>query len=92
MTTYKLKVLSVTGELFGGEVISLSLRGAEGDLAIYAGHVPFITTVRPGKCVITLPDESELTSDLSSGILEVAKDEVRLLTGPEDVFVHESGI
>ena len=86
MTTYHLKVLSVSGELFGGEVISLSLRGAEGDLAVYAGHVPFITTVRPGKCVITLPDESEISSELSSGILEVAKDEVRLLVGQETVF------
>ena len=86
MTTYHLKVLSVSGELFDGEVISLSLRGAEGDLAVYAGHVPFITTVRPGKCVITLPDESEISSELSSGILEVAKDEVRLLAGQETVF------
>lgn len=86
MTTYHLKVLSVSGELFVGEVISLSLRGAEGDLAVYAGHVPFITTVRPGKCVITLPDESEISSELSSGILEVAKDEVRLLVGQETVF------
>ena len=86
MTTYHLKVLSVSGELFVGEVISLSLRGAEGDLAVYAGHVPFITTVRPGKCVITLPDEREISSELSSGILEVAKDEVRLLVGQETVF------
>ena len=86
MTTYHLKVLSVSGELFAGEVISLSLRGAEGDLAVYAGHVPFITTVRPGKCVITLPDEREISSELSSGILEVAKDEVRLLVGQETVF------
>ena len=86
MTTYHLKVLSVSGELFDGDVISLSLRGAEGDLAVYAGHVPFITTVRPGKCVITLPDEREISSELSSGILEVAKDEVRLLVGQETVF------
>ena len=60
MTTYALTVLSPDKELFSGEVISLVLRGHEGDLAVFAGHVPFVTTLRPGKCVVTLSDEKEL--------------------------------
>ncbi len=88
MTTYKLKVLSPDGEVFDGEVISLSLRGAEGDLAVFAGHIPFVTSVRPGKCIITLPSEEELAGELTSGILDVAKEEVKLLVASGTVFVR----
>lgn len=86
MTGYKLKVLSPDGEIFDGEVISLLLRGADGDLAVFAGHIPFITTVKPGKCVITLPDEKEIEGELTSGILDVGADEVQLLIGDKKAF------
>ncbi|MBP5181364.1 MAG: F0F1 ATP synthase subunit epsilon [Clostridiales bacterium] len=86
MTGYKLKVLSPDGEIFDGEVISLLLRGADGDLAVFAGHIPFITTVKPGKCVITLPDEKEIEGELTSGILDVGSDEVQLLIGDKKAF------
>ncbi|MBR1797121.1 MAG: F0F1 ATP synthase subunit epsilon [Clostridiales bacterium] len=86
MTTYHLSVMSPDGEVFNDEVISLSLRGADGDLAVFAGHVPLITTVRPGKCVITRADESEIEGELTSGILDVSKDGVKLLIGQKDTF------
>jgi F0F1-type ATP synthase, epsilon subunit (mitochondrial delta subunit) len=86
MTGYQLKVLSPDGELFNGEVISLLLRGADGDLAVFAGHIPFITAVKPGKCVITLPSEKEIEGELTSGILDVGKDETKLLIGDKNAF------
>ena len=86
MKNYHLTVLSPDGEVFNGEVISLLLRGFDGDLAVFAGHVPFITTVRPGKCVITLPDESELEGELQSGILDVSANGVSLLIGDKKGF------
>lgn len=86
MTTFELTVLSPVGEVFKGDVISLMLRGAEGDLAVFAGHVPFVTTVKPGKCVITLPSEDEMEGELTTGILDVGKDGVKLLVGSSDAF------
>ena len=86
MTTYELTVLSPVGEVFKGDVISLMLRGAEGDLAVFAGHVPFVTTVKPGKCVITLPSEDEMEGELTTGILDVGKDGAKLLVGSIDAF------
>ena len=86
MTTYHLTVLSPVGEVFSGEVISVLLRGAEGDLAVFAGHIPFVTTVKPGRCVITLADQSEAEGELTTGILEVTKEGVRLLVGQKDAF------
>lgn len=86
MTTYELTVLSPVGEVFKGDAISLMLRGAEGDLAVFAGHVPFVTTVKPGNCVITLPSEDEMEGELTTGILDVGKDGVKLLVGSSDAF------
>ncbi len=86
MKSYKLTILSPDGEVFNGDAICLSLRGAEGDLAIMGGHIPFITTVKPGKCVVTLPDESEMEGYLETGILDVGKEDVKLLVGKKDLF------
>lgn len=86
MTSYQLTVMSPDGEVFNNEVISVLLRGAEGDLCVLAGHIPFITTVRPGKCVITLPDEEEIEGELTSGILHVSQESVQLLVGEKIEF------
>ena len=86
MREYQLKVMSPDGEVFNDKVIALSLRGAEGDLAVYGGHVPFVTTVKPGKCVVTLPNEEELEGQIKTGILNVGTDSVTLLVGDKDLF------
>ena len=56
MKTYPLTVSSPDGNLFKGPVAQLILRGSEGDLAVMAGHIPFMTAVQPGACRITLED------------------------------------
>lgn len=86
MKNYHLTILSPDGEVFNDDVICLTLRGAEGDLAVFAGHVPFVTTVKPGKCVVTLTNEDELEGQLNSGILNVGKDGVNLLVGDKNLF------
>ncbi len=86
MKDYHLTVMSPDGEVFSGDVVELSLRGAMGDLAVFAGHIPFITTVKPGKCTVIMADETELSGDIDSGILDVGKDEVRLLVGDKNLF------
>lgn len=80
MNTFRLTVSSPDGNLFDGEAGVISLRGADGDLAVMAGHVPFITSVQPGRCKITLPDESEKELTLDGGILTVAAGAVTLLS------------
>ncbi|MBQ1951290.1 MAG: F0F1 ATP synthase subunit epsilon [Clostridia bacterium] len=80
MNTYMLTVASPDGEWFRGEVTGLYLRGADGDLAVLAEHIPFITSVQPGTCRITLPDESSRTGHVDGGLLTVDK-EVTLLSG-----------
>ena len=81
MNTYKLTVATPDGNRFEGEVIGLFLRGAEGDLAVLAGHLPFITSVQAGKGRIHLPDDDEKSATVDGGLLTVTADKVTLLSG-----------
>ncbi len=81
MNTYKLTVSSPDGTVFQDEVIELSLRGAGGDLAVLAGHIPFMTSVQPGRCRVTLSDGEEKFATVDGGLLTVANEGATLLSG-----------
>ena len=59
MKTFPLTIASPDGNLFDQPVVRLILRGTEGDLAVMAGHIPFITAVRPGDCRVELEDQPD---------------------------------
>ncbi|MCH5170212.1 MAG: F0F1 ATP synthase subunit epsilon [Oscillospiraceae bacterium] len=81
MNTFKLVISSPDGNRFDGEATGLYLRGSEGDLAILAGHIPFITPVVPCDCKVTTEDETEKIGHTDGGILTVSEDKVTLLSG-----------
>ena len=81
MNTFTLTVATPDGNKFQGEVIGLFVRGAEGDLAVLAGHMPFITSVQAGKCRLHLPDDEEKSATLDGGLLTVSGKAVTLLSG-----------
>ena len=81
MKTFPLTIASPDGNLFDQPVVWLILRGTEGDLAVMAGHIPFITAVRPGDCRVDLEDGSEKLGRLDGGLLTVAEERVTLLSG-----------
>lgn len=79
MSTYKLIISTPDGSVFDDKAEILIVRGTEGELAIMAGHIPFITAVKPGECKIVLPDDSEKTAQIGGGILTVQNDKTTLL-------------
>ena len=81
MKTFTLKISSPEGDLFYGEAVKLSLRANEGDLAVMAGHIPFISSVKPCDCKIELEDGSERVGTTDGGLLNVELDKVMLLSG-----------
>ena len=81
MKTFLLKISSPEGDLFCDEVVKLSVRGTEGDLAVMAGHIPFVTYVKPCDCKIELEDGSEKIGSIEGGVLTVGKEKVILLSG-----------
>ena len=81
MKTFFLEITSPDGSIFRGEAVGLFVRGTEGDLAVLAGHIPFITTVKPCECRIELEDGSEKTGHTEGGLLTVKDNGVTFLSG-----------
>ena len=80
MKTYLLNISSPDGKIFSGQVVSIILRGVEGEFAILADHIPFITSVVPGKCIIELEDGTVNDGQTEGGMITVGKDDVTFLT------------
>ena len=80
MNEYQLTVSTPSGTVYDGDAVFLSLRGAGGDLAVMAGHIPLVTTVRKCVCKVRFPEETERTADCETGFLTVSKTGVHLLT------------
>ena len=84
MKTFMLKIASPEGDLFSGEAVMLTVRGTEGDLAVLAGHIPFVTAVKACTCKIELEDGAVRTAETDGGLLTVSAEKVILLAGRFD--------
>ncbi len=74
MSTFPLKISTPDGLKFDGEAERIVIRGALGDLAVLAGHVPMMTTVREGVCRVVTADGATRSGTTRGGILTVGKD------------------
>ena len=81
MSAFPLTISTPDGKLFDGSITRLSLRGTEGELAVMAGHIPFVTAVIPGEFHLELPDGTVKRGQTEGGILTVSKESVILLAG-----------
>ena len=81
MKTFKLVVSTPDGNLYEGDIVKISLRGADGDLAVMANHIPFVTSVRPCRCRLELDDGTEKTLSVENGLLSVSDERVTLMSG-----------
>ncbi len=79
MKTFKLIVSTPDGNLFDNEVLEMALRGTEGDFAVRADHIPFITATVGGKMRITDPEGEDHIATVSDGILTVTKEKTTFM-------------
>ena len=84
MKTFPLIISSPDGDLFRGDAEMLILRGTEGDLAVMAGHVPFVTAVVKNHCVVVTDTEERKEGTIDEGLLTVDADKVTVLTSALD--------
>jgi len=78
--TFPLTISSPDGDLFRGDVEMLIVRGTEGDLAVMAGHVPFVTAVVRGKCAVIVSENERKEGTIEEGLLTVDPEQVTVLT------------
>lgn len=81
MKTFPLTVSSPDGAVFSGEILSVVLRGVAGDLMVMAGHIPFVTSVKPCDVRITMENGEEKVGHTDGGILSVSAEGTTLLSG-----------
>ena len=70
-TQFELNVVSAEQKIFTGQVVSVRVTGVDGELGVYAGHVPLLTFIKPGMVKYTLEDGKEEFIYVSGGFLEV---------------------
>lgn len=71
MNTFPLQIVSPDGLCFDGEARQVRLRTIEGDVAVLAGHLPYVTAIGMGECRLVLPDGSERRAACCGGLLNV---------------------
>ena len=89
MKPFKLQIAAPDGLRYDGDACQLSVRGIAGELAVLAGHVPFVTAVRDCECRVYITDKTIRRAHTTGGMLLVSKECVRLLS-PEFIWLDES--
>lgn len=80
MKTFKLTISTPDGNLLHETVAALFVRGADGDLAILAGHIPFVTTVVACDVRVEDVDGGERIGETKGGLLTVNAEGATLLS------------
>ena len=81
MTEFSLVLLSPDREWFAGPVVSVVAPGADGELGVLANHIPMVAGLKAGVATVRLADGKLLYFAVDGGVLGVAPNGVRILTG-----------
>ena len=77
--TMRLDIVSAQAAIFSGDVCFVSVTGMIGELGIYPGHTPLLTSVKPGQIRATLANGSDDVFYMSGGMIEIQPNHITLL-------------
>ena len=80
MATFHLQIAAPDGMRFDGEATQLSVRSIDGEVAVLAGHIPYVTALSAGECRVYTTDGNVRHATCDGGILKVTKEVTRLLS------------
>ncbi len=86
--TFHLTIVTPQRVFFDGQVRSLLAPGGAGSFGILVNHAPMISTLLPGRLVLTQADGEKQFLSIGSGFLDVLNNEVTLVT--ETVAAEEA--
>lgn len=75
----KLTISQIDKVLFSGEAESVTVPGKGGEMTVLAHHMPLITTLNAGKIIVKQKEGEPKEYSLTSGFLEVGKNETVIL-------------
>ena len=79
-STIRCDIVSAEEAIFSGDIEMLSATGTVGELGIYPGHTPLLTSLKPGPVEIRLDGGELMIFYVSSGYLEVQPKIITLLS------------
>ncbi|WP_041069950.1 F0F1 ATP synthase subunit epsilon [Candidatus Ishikawella capsulata] len=77
--SYSLKIVNAEQSIYCEKVKSIQISGSEGNLGIFTGHSPLLTSIKPGMLRIVTTLNKEEYMYISGGILEVQPNHVIVL-------------
>ena len=81
MTEFSLAILSPDREWFAGPAVSVTAPGQDGEFGVLAKHIPLVAGLKPGVVTVRAPGGKILYFAVDGGVLGVAPNGVRVLTG-----------
>ena len=80
MNEFLLEITTPEGNVFSGQAVQISVRSVAGELAIMAGHVPFVATLVASECRVYMPDGEKKNATYEGGLLVVTKEKATMIT------------
>lgn len=88
MAVLQLQIVTPEGRAFSDDVDQVIVPGAEGELGILPGHIPFVTAIKPGE-LRAIQGGKTVELAVGDGFVEVTSKHVIVLT---DVALKEEEI
>lgn len=91
---FQLEVISPERIFYSGDVEMVELTTTEGDIGIYADHIPLTTIIAPGIMTITEAGNQTKEAAVLEGFMEITQDKVTILAQscewPEEIDIHRA--
>lgn len=91
---FQLEVISPERVFYTGDVEMVELTTTEGDIGIYAGHIPLTTIVAPGVLTITESSDRLKEAAVLEGFMEITPEKVTILAQscewPEEIDINRA--
>ena len=82
----QLNIVNIENNIFSGLVKNIQISGIQGELGIYPGHSPFITSLKPGILYFICESGIKELFYISGGILEV---HLNIITVLADTIIRD---
>ena len=91
---FRLEVISPERIFYSGEVEMLELTTTEGEIGIYADHIPLTTIIAPGVMTITETGSQLKQAAVLEGFMEITQEKVTVLAQscewPEEIDTNRA--
>lgn len=93
MDNFKLKIITPERVFFEKDAYMVEFNTTEGEIGVYANHIPLTCIIKPGILTIRM-DGEEKEAALHSGFVQILPDQVTILAEviewPEEIDLHRA--